>query len=230
MLKTKHIYIFLAKALERDNKPELFNENIQILKLLRKWIEIDPKNFPKVLANTLVSLSESSEDLIKKAVIENLRKLAISNPELAAWSGSIRILIEAIIDPSTREMSESLTYTLLYLINDPTSRNAVKAHLDFTKIFSLFTDIDYPIESRDKKDNSTVKFENQLEMAKKAIMIMLKSWTGLIYLGHERTCISSLIMALKQPIKPIIRNAIYDILNEILTIGIRNIPKHCNEF
>jgi len=175
-------------------------------------------------------LSESSEDLIKKAVIENLRKLAISNPELAAWSGSIRILIEAIIDPSTREMSESLTYTLLYLINDPASRNAVKSHLDFTKIFSLFTDIDYPIESRDKKDNNTVKFENQLEMAKKAIMIMLKSWTGLIYLGHERTCISSLVMALKQPIKPIIRNAIYDIINEILTIGIKNIPKHCSEF
>ncbi|RYF54971.1 MAG: hypothetical protein EOO39_38615, partial [Cytophagaceae bacterium] len=82
----------------------------QILKLLRKWIDIDPKNFPKLLANTLVSLSESSEDLIKKAVIENLRKLAISNPELAAWSGAIRILVDAIIDPlQTRQtLSEGI--------------------------------------------------------------------------------------------------------------------------
>ena len=229
-LRQKHIHIFLARALERETKQDIFNENIQILKLLRKWIDIDPKNFPKLLANTLVSLSESSEDLIKKAVIENLRKLAISNSELAAWSGGIRILVEAIIDPTTREMSESLTYTLLYLVNDPTSRNAVKSHLDFTKIFSLFTDIDYPVETKDGKKDHLVKFENQLEMAKKAIMIMLKSWTGLIYLGNEKTSLSSLIMALKQPIKPIIRSAIYDIINEILTIGIKNIPKHSYDF
>ena len=82
-MRSKHIYIFLGRALERESKQDIFNENIQILKLLRRWIETDAKSFPKLLANTLVSLSEASEDLIKKAVIENLRKLAISNPELA---------------------------------------------------------------------------------------------------------------------------------------------------
>jgi len=28
MLRSKHIYIFLAKALERESKQEIFNENI----------------------------------------------------------------------------------------------------------------------------------------------------------------------------------------------------------
>jgi rapamycin-insensitive companion of mTOR len=33
-------------------------------------------------------------------------------------------------------------------------------------------------------------------------------------------------MALKQPVKPMIRNAIYDIIGEILNVGIKNIPKN----
>lgn len=64
-----------------------------------------------------------------------------------------------------------------------------------------------------------MRFEAQLKLAKKAMITILKSWHGLIYLGNERTALRSMIMALKQPIKPIIRQAIYDVLGEILAIG-----------
>ncbi len=51
------------------------------------------------------------------------------------------------------------------------------------------------------------------------MITILKSWTGLIYLGNERIALRSLFSALRQPIKPKIRNAIYEILGELLSIG-----------
>ena len=230
LLKTKYVVIFFAKFLEREPKPEIFQENIQILKLLRKWIETEPKTFPKLLANSLVGLLDTLDSLNKKVVVELLRKLALSNPELAAWAGVIKVLVDSIIDPSLREMSESLTFTLLILINDPQHRNIIRPHLDLTRIFSLFTDIDFPSVAKDGKKDHLILFENQIELAKKAIIIIMKSWAGLTYLGNEKISLKSLIMALKQPIKPIMRNAIYDIINEILSIGIKNIPKPSYDF
>ena len=224
-LRSKHVYIFLAKNLDRENKPENTEETIQTLKLIRKWIEIDAKSFPKLLVNSIVGLTESQDEVIRKTAVESLRILSMANPELSGWAGGIKTLIDLSVDPNCRELSHSIILTLIYLLNDPNTRSVIKPHLDLTRIFSLFTDVDYPVESRDGKKDHLVRFENQLEIAKKAIVMMLKSWTGLIYLGHDRTSLKSLITALRQPIKPLIRNAIYDILNEILTIGIKNIPK-----
>ena len=124
-----------------------------------------------------------------------------------------------MLDPVVAENSESIIMTLLFLINDPNYRNIIRLHLDLPKLFSIFTDVDLPVDSKDKGKNNAMKFEAQLNLAKKAMITILKSWHGLIYLGNERTALKSMIMALRQPIKPVIRTAIYDILAEILEIG-----------
>jgi rapamycin-insensitive companion of mTOR len=48
---------------------------------------------------------------------------------------------------------------------------------------------------------------------------VLKSWQGLIYLGNERQALRSIVQALRQPIKPVIRSAIYDVLKDLLALG-----------
>jgi Rapamycin-insensitive companion of mTOR, N-term len=58
LIKNKQIYILIARALDREHKPEIFDENIQILKLIRKWIEVDPSpNF--WLTPSSVSLNQA---------------------------------------------------------------------------------------------------------------------------------------------------------------------------
>ena len=245
--RQKHIPLFIARCLERDTRERggggdikqgassstYIHEIIQSIKFIRKWIEISPKTFPKLLANSLVAFAESSEDQLKKAAIESLRQLVLGNPEICAWCSGIKFLIDAILDPSIAEISESITYTLLFLLNEPNYRNLIRSHLDFAKIFSIFTDVDLPIDAaKDKSKNNTpfLKFEAQLNLAKKAIIVILKSWTGLIYLGNEKTALKSIIMALKQPIKPIIRNAIYEIIGEILSIGLKQPFESCKAF
>lgn len=90
LYKKKHIPFFIAKSLERDTREKdsgkgnalnpggsIIYEIIQNVKFVRKWIEISPKTFPKMLANSLVSFAESSDDQLKKAAIETLKSLAL---------------------------------------------------------------------------------------------------------------------------------------------------------
>jgi hypothetical protein len=49
--------------------------------------------------------------------------------------------------------------------------------LDLSKWFSIFTEIDPPIEqAKDKSRTQVIKFEAQLNLAKKALISVLKSW------------------------------------------------------
>ena len=63
------------------------------------------------------------------------------------------------------------------------------------------------------------RFSMQLDLCKKAIITILKSWVGLVYLGNEMKTLRSFIESLRQKIRPEIRTAIYEILESILTIG-----------
>lgn len=95
----------------------------QALKLITKWIEVSPKNFSKYLANSLVAFTEQCDEQLKKAAVELIRKLALYHSELCAWCGGIKVLIESIVDPAVQDISESIVYTLLFLMNDPKQRN-----------------------------------------------------------------------------------------------------------
>jgi hypothetical protein len=62
-------------------------------------------------------------------------------------------------------------------------------------------------------------------MASRAITTFFKTWCGLIYLGWERRGLRSLIEALRQPIKPNVRGKIFELLEEIIKIGVNLCPK-----
>jgi len=99
------------------------NEIIEAIKFIRNWIFVDAMSFPKLLANSVVALSEqNSNEQIRKASVETLRKLAVRNPELAANCGGMKILFEAIINPNFEDSFESITYSLLLLLNNPKTR------------------------------------------------------------------------------------------------------------
>lgn len=71
-------------------------------------------------------------------------------------------------------------------------------------------------------------FDAQVKLAKKALILIMKSWIGLIYLGNEKIALRSIIQSLRQPIKPNIRSAIYDIIGEMLAIG--SVENHQGNF
>ena len=58
-----------------------------------------------------------------------------------------------------------------------------------------------------------------LLLAKKALIMIIKNWAGFVLLGSQRQSIISIIQALKQPIKKVVRNSIFEILHTILALG-----------
>lgn len=58
-----------------------------------------------------------------------------------------------------------------------------------------------------------------LYLAKKALIMILKNWSCFVLLGSQRQSIISIIQALKQPIKPVVRNSIFEIIHSILALG-----------
>lgn len=50
--------------------------------------------------------------------------------------------------------------------------------------YSFFLDVDSPLDTKQENTkNKQIKFEGELHLAKKAMITIMKSWTGLIYLG-----------------------------------------------
>ena len=129
--RKKGIYIFVAKIVEKDPKQENMPEIIEAIKFIRRWIIVDSSSFPKLLANSLVSLAECNDEQIKKASIETIRKLALRNAELASDCEGIRVLFKAVLDPNNEDSCESITYSLLLLLNNTKTRTKLGVHMNF---------------------------------------------------------------------------------------------------
>jgi hypothetical protein len=186
---------------------------------------ISPKTFPLCLSKNLTTLANYSDESTKKASLEIVRLLAVSNTEICQYGGGIKILCDAIVDPAFESASASkyMMNTIIYLLNSPETRDHIIDHLQIPKIFSYFTDIDRNDAEKKKEDPGI--FEARLRLASNAILTFFKSWPGLIYLGNEKYSLKSLVEALRQPIKPLIRDYIFQLLEEILKIGVSLCPQ-----
>ena len=91
-------------------------------------------------------MAESCEDPLKKYAILTLRAFALNAPEMCSWCGGIRILIENAMEQSLSDISDQIVWTLLYLLNEPSARTTIRMYLDLSKWFSIFTEIDPPID------------------------------------------------------------------------------------
>lgn len=74
--------------------------------------------------------------------------------------------------------------------------------MDIRKLFHLFTNIDNIFIEDVSKGRGNVesfsRFQTRLKLVKNAIVTLLKSWTGLIYIGNDSITLNSLLEALKQ--------------------------------
>lgn len=63
----------------------------------------------------------------------------------------------------------------------------------------------------------------KLHLASEAIVLLLRNWAGLVYLGDNQVHIQSLIAALRQPSQPIFKDYILEIILNLIKPGINNL-------
>jgi len=212
------IPLLLARCIEKDAKQTFVMERFQTLKLISHWVETDPHSVPRIFFQSLVAIAtHTPEDQIKKPVIEILRKGSIFCTNLCAWSGGINVLIESIIDPGCSDISESIVLTMLYLINEPKTRSYLRPYIDLGYLLSVFTEISG--NEKEMKKEVQSRLELQLYLGRRAVVTLMKNWSGLIYLTSDPNGLKSLVQALNQPVRSVVKKAIFDIFFDIFNIN-----------
>jgi len=212
-----HAPLLIARSIEREPKASSLNERFQALKLISHWVENDPTSVPKIFFQSMVAVAGYTlEDQLKKPIIEVLRKGSVVCTSLCAWSGGFKVLAEAITDPLYIDLSENLVSTFLCLLDDPKTRSFFRFS-DLGSLFSIFTEIS---ENKvNMKKEVLEKLNARLELGKRAIIMIVKTWTGLIFLGSDVCGLKSLIQMLNQPARQAVKEAIFDILFTIINPG-----------
>ena len=216
LVEIKHAKLlhFIVRGFETDGKN---NERIEACKIIKNWLEMSPATFPQPFMTALVSLAETeTEDELKDFAVEAIRILSVSNTALVAWSGGFRILITWILNPKVEEtIVKSTVLTLLYLLNSKETRQYLKKEKELSRIFSIFTDIE-----PDLRDS---ELDAMILLAKKVLIMMSRSWVGLIFLasGGLKQIIDNLCL----PIRPKLKEAILEVIEEMINIRVDSSQK-----
>jgi hypothetical protein len=133
------IHWVVVASLERDG--EYTPERMQALKLMERYMDISRSQFPVAFARSIVAVANAKEDSFRKLCLETLRSLSLRNPHVVAFANGFSSLLDAVIEPLSRELADKILFSILYLLDDCQTRY-VPTHVDglLTLCANLFRD------------------------------------------------------------------------------------------
>jgi hypothetical protein len=169
----QRIDIFIVRGLERDQH-ELW-ERMQTLKLVRRIVEISPEILPRGIVRSLVTVLANKEDNFRRVCIETVRLLASANPKSVAQVNGFRWLLQAVADPTARDLVDPVVSTITLMLEDPETRKYLRPRLDLHALLAGFTELDSSALESSQQDQSAL-------IAKSALVALTRSWAGIILL------------------------------------------------
>lgn len=145
MLFKLKLEIFISFILEREYKhAQVLKERLQCFKLIKAWLERDPKTLPYIFGQTVASISKNPEDSqLRKKCIELILSLCQKRPDMGASVGGIKIMVDTLLDVSMFQQGiikyDLIVHSLLLMINSPDTRVYLRHFKDLNRIFSIFT-------------------------------------------------------------------------------------------
>ena len=139
---------------------------------------------------------------------------------MGAGVGGIKIMVDTILDVNLAQQGiirqDLIVHSLLMLINNPDTRVYLRNFLDLNRLFSVFTQADGV--DKDPRKDILDKLLLQLNFVSKAIVNMIRTQQGLIYISSSPLGLASLIGALNQPIKLYKQLAILNLFIEVFDV------------
>jgi hypothetical protein len=122
--------IDLLVIISLEKEADFSWERMQALKIMKKILDLAPRLFPIGFARSLVAIAAEKGDNFRRVALETLRELGIKNSGIAYEADAFRVLFDAVIDPTTSELSETILLSMLYLLNSAETRKFVRPQLD----------------------------------------------------------------------------------------------------
>ena len=211
----KHVDHFIARSLElesstSDPSPVRAAAFALVMAMINSYKPDDsthalfqdplpmPQSIVESLRETVVD-HMLQDDPYSRIALDALAQIAVRNPALAVRSQVFTVMIEAIVNPYFKAMQEALIISILYLMNDSSSRQ----HL---------YNVEHILAPLNGAQGSTGL--ESLQMSVRALTIMLKSWPGLIWAAKTGGMIA-LISGLRHKdanVASIILDAFFEVL------------------
>jgi rapamycin-insensitive companion of mTOR len=156
-----------------------------------------------------VAISGSKEDTFRRVCLDTLREMAVLNIAAVAQCNGIKTLFDAVLDPACEDVAESLVLTLMFLLNEAPKRRFVRPALDLYTLMATFTETDIVGELDRHK---------RWAASRKAIVTMLRSWTGILLLTSDTFGIRALIDLLRQEHDFEIQKMVLDTLCDVFYV------------
>ncbi len=217
LVETELHYLIIA-SLERDD----VSERTQALKILKRFLNFPGSNFPIGFARSLVAIGNDSKDTCRKVCVETLRELTLVQLKTVVSVNGIQTLLNYVLDSSSNnDLSESIVLTMLHLLNDTDSRCYFRPYLDLRYLLSPFTDFDSASDSCNSDDHHTEK----LKAAKNALLVMMKSFIGIVQLTSDEMALPTLIRMLGDVT---ISATLHNVLLDTIDILLESLKCKCN--
>ena len=164
-------------------------ERKQAFRCIVRVFEISAdKHFGASFARSIIAIAANRDDRLRVLCLDLLRKVLMSNPKLIAECDGTKVLFDAIIDPSLSFLTEPLILSLLSVMNTSKTRKLLRPMHDVQRLLAPFTDIDFQLSS----DRAEV-----WAASRRALVLMLRSWTGIVVLSSDPHGLSSILNLLR---------------------------------
>ncbi|WRT70894.1 uncharacterized protein IL334_007893 [Kwoniella shivajii] len=188
-------------AKRRSHSHHLTSPESPIQKLLENRVPLTDG-----LVRAVVSAAENPDDAMRTVCMETLVEIGLLDLRCLVQSNAFRTVLLAFKDGPS-ELGPAITGLLLYLVNQPNTRELLLPGGDLEAVLVGLTEAYGKIPTRQQG-----RYLENLENTVRNVGMLLSSWSGLIYMCMDNyRAIKSLISSLHVP-NTDMRNALMDLL------------------
>ena len=157
-------------------------------------------------------------DRLSGVCLQTLCELALHNPRVLALGGGVSSIVKGILVAESAELNVCLVSVLLYLLNKPLSRNYVRHDVDLEAVIAPITDAYYLSgnEFTEKGSQTAVHKNARFNASRVAVVAMMRTWTGLVYMCCDNNGLQALVDALYLPhtdTRSVVMDIFFDLLH-----------------
>ncbi|SAL99279.1 hypothetical protein [Absidia glauca] len=188
LMMQMQIDIFIVRAMARE--PDSHEpEREQTLKLIRSFLQHNGAVYvSQNIVRAVVAVAEQTDCRLRNICLETIAELAILDTGLTVRSGGLRVIMQALLDGQLN-MTEVLSYALLYILDSPKRRTYLRPGVELETIIAPFTE-----------SSKGANYEERLKNSAKVVTLLLKSWSGVLYMcANNMRAARSIVQALRTP-------------------------------
>eukprot|EP01084_Bolivina_argentea_P165992 288294_1 len=196
-----NIPVFMMVSLEREDT-KYYWERLGALKWVRHLIDNYPLSIPKCCILSMIAIAGNSKHEYQRICVDSLRELCIINPHIINACNGFKVLIDLVLQPQLNEISHSLVLTILYILDHPNTRKYLRPSLDIQRLLSPFVAVNPWKQAKTSASQSKAIMEARearREIARQTLLTMLKSMTGIFYLGSNDKMLKVLVDLMRLP-------------------------------